>query len=107
MLPESGEFRYVERVPYRHVLQTDERSILDPARRVDLRLVDADTVGQGRRNEVLAPFRIAFRRVYERGVVEDVESLLGIDQEAQVEPAEVCPTVETKSEARICVTNDY
>ena len=38
----SGEGGEIERVPNRDVLQPDERSILDPAIRVDRRLADCD-----------------------------------------------------------------
>src|SRR5207248_6294049 len=54
--------RYVELIVHLDVLEAHERAALDPARRINRRLVDPGRVGEGGPQEVLVLQRIALRR---------------------------------------------
>src|SRR5688500_3915074 len=88
------------------VLQTYERSVLDPARRVGLLLGDTDAVVESRFEEILALPRVALGGIDERGVVKHIESLLAIDQEAEVEFAPVHQTAKAESPVRVGIPDD-
>src|SRR4029078_159456 len=97
ILEPACDSRNVERVADRDVLKPRERSILDPARRVDRRVRDSGAVIQRLAKEVLGLQRVALGRIYQRGFVQHLLPMLRVNQEAHVELADV--GVAAKAEA--------
>src|SRR5688572_7722914 len=102
----SQERQPVESITKRGVLQTYERSVLDPARRVGLLLGDTDAVVESRFEEILALPRVALRGIDERSIVEHIQPLLAVDEEAEVEFAPVHQTAKAECPIRIGIPND-
>src|SRR2546423_6833290 len=100
------QHRQVEIIPDRDVLQAYERSIFDPARRVDSRFANAGRVGQRGPQEIAAPGGVALAGIDERRVVEHVLSYRGADQKAQVEPVPVHFAMDAERKIGIGVADD-
>ena len=84
----------------------NDPSVLDPAGREDRRLLQTYAVIQCDSKKVLRLQGVALRRIDQRCLVQDFLPVLGVNEEAHVELANIGVAAKAKAESRIGVAED-